>query len=186
MRRILTASLFVPLIASPAFAETTGMPQLDPTWFASQLFWLAVSFTMLYLVVSLFIAPRVGGVLRERTESINEAIALAEKFKQEAAEAKGNFEQVTLEAKATASQLLAQTQAEITKIATEAHEKLTAELEQKMAASEAELKKATTRALAGVEAAAVPLAQAMVEQLLDRKVTEDQVRSAMTGRSKAA
>lgn len=86
---ILTAGLL--LSASPAFAEDAAMPQLDPTWFPSQLFWLAVSFVALYAIVSLFISPRVGGVLKAREQAINEAIALAEKLKKEAAGTRGDF-----------------------------------------------------------------------------------------------
>ena len=34
-----------------------GLPQLDPTTFASQLFWLVVSFVLLYVVISRIAAP---------------------------------------------------------------------------------------------------------------------------------
>ena len=186
MRYLLTASLVFLTAAPAALAEGAAMPQLDPTWFASQLFWLAVSFTLLYLIVSLFIAPRVGGVLGERERAISEAIRMAELFRKEAAEAKGNFEQATQEAKAKAAQILAETQAEIAKIAAEANEKLTDELDRKLNLSDIDLKKATSRALTGIEAAAVPLAQAMAEKLLGEKISEADVRDAMNGLEKAA
>ena len=185
MHRILTTSL-IAFAASPALAEQGGMPQLDPTWFASQLFWLVVSFTVLYLIVSMFISPRVGGVLSAREQAINEAIALAEKFKKEADATKGNFEQVTNDAKAKAAQIMAEAQAEFAKEAAMANDRLTEQLDKKIAASDAELKKTMTRALAGVEAAAVPLAQAMAEKLLGQSISEAQVQAVMTDRSKAA
>ena len=42
------------------------MPQFDPTTFASQLFWLAVTFVLLFIVVSQFAIPRLGEVLEQR------------------------------------------------------------------------------------------------------------------------
>lgn len=162
------------------------MPQLDPTWFPSQLFWLAVSFVALYTIVSLFISPAVGGVLKAREEAINEAIALAEKLKKEAAGTKGDFEQAGSEARAKASQLIAEAQGEAAKEHALAHQKLTEELEARIAASQAEIKKAVAKATANLETAAIPLAKEMAEKLLGTKVDEASVRAAIDNLPKAA
>jgi F-type H+-transporting ATPase subunit b len=183
--RILIAS-FIALAASPALAEQAAMPQLDPTWFASQLFWLAISFALLYLVVSTFIGPRVGSVLEAREKAITEAITLAEQFKREANETKGNFESVIVEAKAKAAQIMTDAQAEVAKKAAAANDKLSGELESKLIAHDAELRKAAVRAQAGIEAAAADLAKAMAEQLLGEKIDAAQVRNVMNAREKAA
>jgi F-type H+-transporting ATPase subunit b len=181
---ILTVSLS--LLASPAFAEEAGMPQLDPTWFPSQIFWLAVSFVLLYTIVSLLITPRVGGVLETRAEAINEAIALAEKLKKQAASTKGNFEQITAEARLAASQLIGEAQGDVAKEAAIANEDLSKDLAIKMAAAETEIKKSTARAVANLDAAAIPLAKEMVEKLLGSKVDETAIRTAVGDVSKAA
>ena len=176
------------MLSSPALAAEGGggMPQLDPTWFPSQLFWLAVSFVALYAVVSLIITPRVAGVLKTRASAIDEAIALAEKLKKEAAATKGNFEQISADARLEASQLIAQAQAEVAKEAATANLKLDTELEAKMATADAEIKKAVTRASANLEAAAIPLAKEMVEKLLDSEIEEAKIRAALSDLSEAA
>jgi F-type H+-transporting ATPase subunit b len=173
------------LLASPAFAAG-AMPQLDPTWFASQLFWLAVSFLLLYALVSALIAPSVEGVFQERETAINDAIALAESLKKEAATTRGGFEQESAAARAQAAQIIAEAQAEMAKQAAAAHEKLAAELEKKLAAGEAELGQAMARAESSLEAAALPLAQSMVEKLLGSTVDEAAVRAAIGNLAKAA
>ena len=182
-RHILAAGL---LLSFPAHAADGGMPQLDPTWFPSQIFWLAVSFVALYAIVSLVITPRVGGVLKTRAQAIDEAIALAEDLKKKAASTKGNFEQVSAEARAEAARLLAEAQADVAKEAATANAKLDHEIDGKIAAAEAEIKKALTRATANVEAAAVPLAKEMAEKLLGSTVEESAVRSAIGDISEAA
>ena len=52
------------LIASVAintelFAAEAGMPQLDPTYWASQAFWLILVFTVLYISISKFYLPKI-------------------------------------------------------------------------------------------------------------------------------
>ena len=181
----LTASIPLLLVAAPAFAAP-AMPQLDPTWFPSQLFWLAVSFLLLYGLVSALIAPSVKDVLTTRENAVNEAIALAETLKKEAASTRGNFEQGSAEARAKAAQIIAEAQAQAAKEAAAAYEKLTTELDRKIAASEAELKKATARAESTLEAAAIPLVQSMAEKLLGDEVDEADVRAAIGNLRQAA
>ena len=48
------------LLALPARAEEAGLPQLDTSLFAEQIFWLAVSFGVLYLLMSSVALPRVA------------------------------------------------------------------------------------------------------------------------------
>ena len=58
------------MTASPAVAEEAhgsgGLPQFDPTWWPSQLLWLALTFAVLYFVFSRSTLPRLGGILETR------------------------------------------------------------------------------------------------------------------------
>ena len=48
------------LFAAPAYAnsaESGGMPQLDPEFWVSQIFWLTLVFGTLYIVLSKLILP---------------------------------------------------------------------------------------------------------------------------------
>lgn len=172
--------------SAPAFAADSGMPQLDPTWYPSQLFWMVVSFVVLYALVSAFIAPRIGGVLEQRETAINEAIALAEKLKKEANSTRGNFEAASAEARMKAAQIVAEAQAVAAKEAAAAHARLNDEIEKKLAKSEADIKAATTKAMAKLEEAATPLAQEIAEKLVGSKVDKQSVAAATRNLVKAA
>ena len=54
-------SLLIALVAinTELFAAEAGMPQLDPTYWASQAFWLILVFTILYIAVSKFYLPKI-------------------------------------------------------------------------------------------------------------------------------
>ena len=56
-----TLSFLVALvtICTGSYAAEAGMPQLDPTYWASQAFWLILIFTILYISISKFYLPKI-------------------------------------------------------------------------------------------------------------------------------
>ena len=64
------------------------MPQLDFATFASQIFWLVVTFGVLYLIMARSALPVIREVLQTRQTRIFEDLRKAEKLKEEAQEAK--------------------------------------------------------------------------------------------------
>ena len=66
------------------------MPQLDPTWFASQLFWLAITFVTLYVVLSRFVLPPLLEIIARRAQTAQDDMRLmfAHEVHQQTVEAK--------------------------------------------------------------------------------------------------
>ena len=83
------------------------MPQLDPTWFASQLFWLAVAFVMLYVILSRFILPPLTGIMLARRQTVENDISKAQTLKTEAEQARLDYEKTLAESREKARQLVA-------------------------------------------------------------------------------
>ena len=50
--------------------EKASFPPFDPTHFASNLFWLAITFAVLYWLMSTVALPRLGAILEERADTI--------------------------------------------------------------------------------------------------------------------
>ena len=93
------------------------MPQLDPTYFASQIFWLTVVFVFLYLVMSRLVLPRIGEVLEERSERIADDLDKAESLKKEAEGVIAAYEEALTKARGEASAVLAQAGQEVADMA---------------------------------------------------------------------
>ena len=68
-------SLIIAILAtqSDLFAAEAGMPQLDPTYWASQAFWLILVFTILYISVAKFYLPKIKNNLDDRENKIIKA-----------------------------------------------------------------------------------------------------------------
>ena len=77
--------LFVALeaINTDLNAAEAGMPQLDPTYWASQAFWLILIFVILHISVSKFYLPKIKDNLDNRENKIKEDLENANKFKEQ-------------------------------------------------------------------------------------------------------
>ena len=60
-------------------AESGGMPQLNTEFWISQIFWLTLTFGILYIVLSKFILPKISTNLEMRKSQIQENIEAADK-----------------------------------------------------------------------------------------------------------
>ncbi|MEM9469246.1 MAG: hypothetical protein AAF988_03700 [Pseudomonadota bacterium] len=69
---------------SPSFAAGEeakgGLPQFDPTWFASQVFWLAIAFAVLYIFFAKKTLPDISAVIENRKNHIQSDLEMAEKL----------------------------------------------------------------------------------------------------------
>tara|TARA_B100001564_G_scaffold340100_1_gene333451 strand:- start:449 stop:1024 length:576 start_codon:yes stop_codon:yes gene_type:complete len=76
------SGLIIALIAikTDLFAAEAGMPQLDPTYWASQAFWLILIFTILYISLAKFYLPKIKNNLDDRENKIKDDIDDANKF----------------------------------------------------------------------------------------------------------
>lgn len=159
----------------------TGLPQLDPSHFVPQLFWLALTFGALYVILSTFALPAVGEVLEERRQRIKRDLDEAERMKGETEKALSAYEQALAEARAKGTQ-----------IARDARTSLAADMDRERLAADtkagahlADAEKRITamkeRALSEVDAIAADTAGAIVDALAGAKVSADEVKAALAG-----
>lgn len=78
------------------------MPQLDPTWFASQLFWLLVSFGLLYVLLSRWALPSIQRVLQHRADTVASDSDRARRMTDEADRARQDYERALTDARTRA------------------------------------------------------------------------------------
>ena len=82
------------------------MPQFEPSSFASQIFWLVVSFGLLYLLMSKIALPRIADILEVRQDRIAADLDRAEALRREAEEARAAYELALSDARSEAQKLL--------------------------------------------------------------------------------
>lgn len=86
----------------------TGLPQFDPSSYPSQIFWLAVTFVVLYVFFSKKTLPEISSVIENRQEHIQSDIDTAEKLRKEAEEVQQFYEESLENARLEASKSYAE------------------------------------------------------------------------------
>jgi len=142
------------------------MPQFDPAFFAPQLFWLAVTFITLYVLMSTVALPKIGAVLDERQRKIDDNLAKAAQLKAEADAAVAAYEKALAESRAHAHAVIKEASERMAKQAEERNRELSAKLADQIKAGEARIAAAKQTALANVRDIAVDVAGAVVARLV--------------------
>jgi len=86
-------------------AESNGMPQLNPEFWISQIFWLTLTFGILYIVLSKLILPKISANLELRKSQIQENIEMAEKQRESSETKIKEYEQIVLKSKLEAKNI---------------------------------------------------------------------------------
>lgn len=155
------------------------MPQFNPEWFASQLFWLVILFAVLYFLMSRLALPRMAQIMEERQDKIEDDLAKAEKLKSEADEVYRAYEEHLAEARSDAQKLLKETGDQIAAEQQKRHEAFSKELNQKTQEAEKRIDKAKQEALDNLQTVAVEVAQEATGKLLGSKVGQDHAEKAV-------
>ena len=82
------------------------MPQLNPEFFVSQLFWLAVTFVFLLIFLWRISLPRISNVLEKRERKINEDLTEAKELQVEAEKIQDQIENQLKQARSDASEMI--------------------------------------------------------------------------------
>jgi F-type H+-transporting ATPase subunit b len=157
------------------------MPQISQISeiFASQLFWLIVSFGLIYLVVGRGMLPKIEATVDQRDRRISEDLAAAERAR---AEADQREEAYRAQVEANRAEALKVTQAAKQASALETEQRVKsadAEIGGRVETAEAEIRRAANAALADIEAVAAEAAQEMVAKLSGASVSREQAAAAV-------
>ena len=172
---------FLSLAAPAAHGEAAGgasFPPFDPWHFPSQLFWLAILFGILYLALSRFILPKLGGVIENREDTIADSLDEAARLNEQSKEAKQQQDLALAEARSKARDTADKAREKVeAEIAAETA-KVDADLGERRAEAEARIQTLRTNAMSNVEQIATSATQAMLGRL-GVTVTEADARQAV-------
>mgnify|MGYP001436985620 CR=1 FL=1 len=152
-------------------AAKKGLPQLDANYFAPQLFWLAVTFALLFFLMSKVALPRIGDVVAERSGRIARDIEAAAKLKGETDKALADYEKALSEARGKASSIAKETREALGRETEAEKAKVEVHLSKKMNEAEARIAATKTKALSAVNDIAAETASAVVGRLIGQDVS---------------
>lgn len=147
------------------------MPQLEQIdTFLSQIFWLIITFGILYFVLWRKAIPLISDVLQERQERVDEDLRKAEELKTEAEEVLAAYEKAVADGRAEAQTILRETSARLASEAEARNDELTRKIAADADAAEARIRAAREEALANIREVATDVAQTATHKLIGSDV----------------
>ncbi len=171
-------------IAAEAADSGAAFPPFDPTYFASQILWLVITFGAFYLIMSRVVIPRLAGILESRHDRITRDLDEAQRLKAEADAAHAAYEHELAEAKRNAHSIASEATDKAKQEAAQAREKVEAELAEKMSEAEARIADIKSKAMGEVGTIAADTADEIVKQLIGGKLTKAEITKAITAAGK--
>lgn len=153
------------------------LPQLDPTWYASQALWMLITFCATFWMMWKFVLPRMNAVLDERQRRLDDDMKKAELFKTEAENVLKEYKNAMASANEQARELLNNAQQEIAEYSKRRESEFSARLEERIKNGEDELKKTKDIALASVKDIAEGLVPQAVFKLSGLHTDENTAKS---------
>jgi F-type H+-transporting ATPase subunit b len=156
-------------------------PPFNGETFASQLFWVAITFIFLLVMMSKVALPRIGAIIDTRQKRIDDDLGEAQKLKSESDAAIASYEKALADAR-TRAQAIANEMREKQAAAAETSRKaLEEQLNAKLADAEKTIASTKKAAMANVSTIAQDAAKAIVEQLTGTAPSDKEVASAVAG-----
>lgn len=162
-------------------ASGSGFPPFDQiaTTGVSQIFWLILTFAVLYFTVANVFLPKIRKAVEDRDGAIKRDVAEAAALSAKADESVKQFEAQIAAARANARDTASKAKAEADAKNAAATAAKEAELNSRLAAAEARISETRTKAMANVSAVAEDAAAAIAERLTGAKPAADTVKKAV-------
>ena len=177
------------LAAAPSLAAEEGgkggLPQLDFATWPTQLFWLAVTFGLAYLLMWRVVTPAIGSVLEERHARINDDMERAKNAAEEAVQMRVDLEARLAEARSVAVENTRKTLADAQAEADKRKAEISKRLATKVGKAEAAVKEAREAALKEIDGVASQGAVDAVLSIAGIKVTKADAAKAVKAAAKA-
>ena len=177
IKKIFFQSIFFSfLFFKEAFAaESGGMPQLNPEFWISQIFWLTLTFGTMYIVLSKFILPKISNNLESRKSQILENIEAAEKQREDSEAKLKEYDEVILKSKSEAKTLFNQTREKALKDIVAKKEVLDQQIDAEINKAEKEIEVLRVSAPDKINKIAIETSSELLEKLIGSGVNSSSI-----------
>ena len=156
-------------------AESGGMPQLNPEFWFSQIFWLIITFGIMFILLSKFILPKISENLELRKAEILENIESAEKQREESDNKLKEYEKLILESKIEAKNYFNKAREKILKDVDKKRENLEKEINDEISNVEKEILDLKKKSPEKIRKIAAETSSDLIKQLIGVEVNNSSI-----------
>ena len=165
-------------------AESGGMPQLNPEFWVSQIFWLTLTFGILYIVLSRLILPKISANLELRKSQIQDNIEAAEKQRKDSEFKLKEYDDIISKSKLEAKNIFKDSREKITKDINDKKETLENQINEEIKKAEKEVEVVKKNAPEKINRIAIEASSDLVKKLIGAEINNSSISAIVDDLSK--
>ena len=165
-------------------AESGGMPQLNPEFWVSQIFWLILTFGILYIVLSKLILPKISANLELRKSQIQENVEAAEKQRESSESKLKQYDEIILKSKLEAKNIFKTAREKALKDINSKREILDNQIDEEVKNAEKEIEILRKSAPEKINKIAIETSSELVKRLIGAEVNNSSISAIVDDLSK--
>jgi len=160
------------------------MPQLNPEFWISQIFWLTLTFGILFVILSKLILPKISANLELRKSQIQENIEAAEKQRQNSEAKLKEYEDIILKSKLEAQNIFKEAKEKVLKDINAKKETLDKQIDEEIKKAEQEISLLKKGAPLKINKIAIDTSSELVKKLIGAEVNNSSISAIVDDLSK--
>ncbi len=156
-------------------AESGGMPQLNPEFWVSQVFWLIISFGVLYTILSKLILPKISANLDSRKSQISDNIEAADKQRKESETKLKEYDQIISKSKIEAKNIFNEARDKALKDINSKKEVLDQQIDEEIKKAEEEIYQLRKKAPTKINKIAIETSSELIQKLIGTEINNSSI-----------
>jgi len=165
-------------------AESGGMPQLNPEFWISQIFWLTLTFGILYIVLSKLILPKISANLELRKSQIQDNVEAADKQRENSESKLKEYDDIVLKSKLEANNIFKEAREKVLKDINNKKEILDKQIDEEIKKAEKEISLLRKSAPEKINKIAIDTSSELIKRLIGAEVNNSSISAIVDDLSK--
>jgi len=168
-------SIVIVLYVNKAYGSETGMPQLNPEFWISQIFWLTIIFSSLYLIIWKIFLPKITYSIENRKSKIVNNLDEAQKLKEGAEKKLKNYNKIIEDSQKEAKKIIEESKRKLDIDIENKKKKFNIEIEKEIIAAEKEIKILRKSSISDINNIASEIASHAIKELINSDINKSNV-----------
>ena len=153
----------------------TGMPQLNTEYWAAQIFWLIIIFSILYLIIWKIFLPRITYSIENRKSRLVNDLDEVQKLKENAEKKLNEYNIIIEKSKKEAKKIIEDSKKKLDQDIENKKQKFNDEIEQELIAIEEEIKDLKKSSISNINRIATETTTEIIKQIINAEVNKSSV-----------
>jgi len=163
------------LNTNPALGAEGGMPQLNTEFWASQIFWLILIFSILYIIIWKIFLPKITDIIENRKSRIIGDLNETQKLKENAEKKLNEYNKIIEDTKKEAKRIIEDNKKKLENDIKSKKQKFNEEIEKELVSVEKEIKSLKKSSISSINKIAAEISYEVIKQLVGTSVNMSNV-----------